>query len=177
MTKYKRPKLEPVVGFSLSRDFNDVVAVDLKAMEKVHILNLVNHATRFSAAAVVKFKKKEEIAEAFIKNWIVILAAPKTILSENGAEFNNELLCELCEQFNVSVKSTAAEAPWSRGIVKRHNAVLGKMINNLLPDNYYQYPIDVIYLGQSVPKTHYIPVTVLVQTNLCLEGIQICDLT
>ena len=45
MTKYKRPKLGPVVGFSLSRDFNDVVAVDLKAMEKVHILHIVDHAT------------------------------------------------------------------------------------------------------------------------------------
>ena len=46
----------------------------------------------------------------------------------NGAEFNNELLCEVCEQFNITMKSTAAEAPWSNGIVERHDAVLGKMI-------------------------------------------------
>ena len=43
--KSKKPKLRPVVGLSLSRDFNDVVAVDLKAMEKVHILHIVDHAT------------------------------------------------------------------------------------------------------------------------------------
>ena len=30
--KYKKPNLRPVIGFSLSRDFSDVVAVDLKAM-------------------------------------------------------------------------------------------------------------------------------------------------
>ena len=46
----------------------------------------------------------------------------------NGAEFNNELLCEVCEQFNITMKSTAAEAPWSNIIVERHDAVLGKMI-------------------------------------------------
>ena len=62
--KYKKPKLRPVVGFSISRDFS-VVAVDLKAMEKVHNLHIVDHATRFSVAVVVKSKKKEEIAEAF----------------------------------------------------------------------------------------------------------------
>ena len=142
--KYKKPKLRPVVGFSLSRDFSDVVAVNLKAIEKVHILHIVDHATQFSVAAVVKSKRKEESAEAFIKNWIAIFGAPKTILLDNGGEFNNELLHELCEQLNISVKSTAAEASWSNSIVERHNAVLGKMINKLLLDNYSQYPIDVI---------------------------------
>ena len=65
-------------------------------------------------------------------------------MSDNGRKFNNKLLRELCEQFNISVKSIAAEEPWSNCIVERHNAVLGKMINNLLLDNYSQYPIDVI---------------------------------
>ena len=55
-------------------------------MEKVHILHIVDHATRNSAAAVVRSKKKEEIAEAFIKNWIAIFTVPKTILSDNGGE-------------------------------------------------------------------------------------------
>ena len=45
----------------------------------------------------MKSKKKEEIAEAFINNWIAIFGAPKIILSDNGGEFNNELLRELCE--------------------------------------------------------------------------------
>ena len=61
--QYKKPKLRPVVGFSLSKDFNDVVAVDVKAMEMGHILHIVEHATRFSAEAVVKSKHKEEMAE------------------------------------------------------------------------------------------------------------------
>ena len=55
--EYKKSKLRSVVGFSLSIEFN-VVAVDMKAMEKVHILHIVDHATRFSAAALVKSKKK-----------------------------------------------------------------------------------------------------------------------
>ena len=55
--KYKKPKSRPVVGLYLSRDFSDLVAVDLKAMEKVHILRIVDHATQFSAAAAVKSKK------------------------------------------------------------------------------------------------------------------------
>lgn len=32
---------------------------------------------------------------------------------------------------NTTMKSTAEKAPWSNGIVERHSAVLGKMINKL----------------------------------------------
>ena len=56
--KYKKTKLRPSVGFSLSKDFNDVVAVDLKPTNGIHILHIIDYTTRFSAAAVVKSKKK-----------------------------------------------------------------------------------------------------------------------
>ena len=127
-------------------------------MKKVHILHIVDQATWFSEIAVMKSKKKEEIADTLKKNWITIFGTPKTILSDNGEEFNNELLCELCEQFNISVKS-AAEAPWHNGIGEQHNAVLGKIINKLLLDKYSQYPTDVIFpwgvSGKSALHTCY----------------------
>ena len=105
-------------------------------MEKVNLLHIVYHGTQFRAAAKVKSKKKEETAEAFIKNWTAIFGDPKTILPHNAWEFNNELLSELCEKFNIKVKSTPAQAPWSNGTVEQHNVVPGKMINKLLLDNY-----------------------------------------
>ena len=83
---------------------------------------------------MVKSKKKEDIAEAIIKNWIAIWC-PRVILSDNEGEFNNELLREVCEQFNITMKSTAAEAPGSNGIVEQHNAVLRKVIKKLKLDN------------------------------------------
>ena len=71
--------------------------------------------------------------------------------NHTGREFNNELLHELCEQFNISVKSRAAEAPWSNGTVEQYNAVLGK-ISKLLLDNYSQYPTDFIVSWAVIAK-------------------------
>ena len=82
--KYKKPKLRQVVSFSLSKDFNDVVGADLKSINGILILHMNDHATRFSAASVVKSKKKEEVVDAFIKHWIAIFGAPATIFSDNG---------------------------------------------------------------------------------------------
>ena len=143
--KYKKPKLRPAVGFSLSKDFH-VVAVDLKQIVKTCILHLFDQAKRYSAAAMVKSKKKEDIAEAIIKNWIAISGAPQLYCQIMGGEFNHELFREVCEQFNITIKSTVAEAPWFNGIVEQHNAVLEKIIKKLKLDNNNIYSIDDIVL-------------------------------
>ena len=56
---HKCPHAQPVVGLSMAIEFNEVVAMDLKVIEKKLVLHLIDHVTRFSAAAVVKSKKKE----------------------------------------------------------------------------------------------------------------------
>ena len=42
-------------------------------------------------------------------------------LSDNGGEVNNKLLCKVCEQFNITMKSKAAKGPWSNDIVEKRN--------------------------------------------------------
>ena len=69
--KYKKTKLRPVVSRSLLKDFNDIVAADLKSINGILILLMIYHATRFGVAAVDKSKKKE-VVDAFIMHWIAI---------------------------------------------------------------------------------------------------------
>ena len=38
---------------------------------KSNVLHIIDHAPSFSAATLVKSKKKEEIAKVIIKNWII----------------------------------------------------------------------------------------------------------
>ena len=54
---------------------------------------------------------------------ITIFGALRVILLHNGGEFNNELLREVCEQFNITMKSTVAEALLSNGTVEQNNAL------------------------------------------------------
>ena len=62
--KYKKAPLKPEVGFSLWRDFNDVISMDLKETDGFKILQLINHATRYSAVTIVKSRQKGEIVKA-----------------------------------------------------------------------------------------------------------------
>ena len=66
------------------------------------------------------------------------------IISDNGGEFNNSLFKHMAEMFNINVKPTAAESPWSNGMVEWHNATLAKTIDKLILEHNSRYPIDII---------------------------------
>ena len=59
---------------------------------------------------------------------VATFGTPRSVLSDNGGEFDNKLLREVAELLGTSVATTAAESPWSNGIVERHNAVIGNMV-------------------------------------------------
>ena len=40
------------------------------------------------------------------------------VLVDNGGEFNNGEFTSLCENFNINIKTTAAESPWSNGLIE-----------------------------------------------------------
>ena len=63
----------------------------------IKILHMVEHATRFSCGSS-KSKHKDEIVKAIFQHWIVLFGPPNQILSDNGGQFNNELLREMSDQ-------------------------------------------------------------------------------
>ena len=133
--EYSRPGPRPAVGFPHALRFNETVAMDLKFFNGKIILHLIDHLTRFSAAVVCKSKEPKEIVSGIIKCWISIFGPPMKFLTDNGGEFANELFVELAESFNIKILTTAAESPWSNGLVERHNATLAEVLHKVLAEN------------------------------------------
>ena len=38
------------------------------------------------------------------------------------------------DNFNINTKTTAAESPWSNGLIERHNSVLGNIVNKMMSE-------------------------------------------
>lgn len=125
--EYKKPGPRPVVGLPLATKFNEVVAMDLKMIDNKWVLHLIDHVSRYSAASFVSSKKPEEIIKAICRIWIQVFGPPASFLTDNGGEFSNENFKSMCENLSISVKTTAAESPWSNGLCERHNAVLNEI--------------------------------------------------
>ena len=133
--RHRRRLPRPVVGFGMARDFNDVVALDLKQWGPgVWFCHMIDLATRYSACVVVKSKDKQTILRAIMTGWIARFGAPGQFLSDNGGEFNNEEFREMAEAFNIRVSTTAAESPWSNGINERYNGVIASTVKKVMDD-------------------------------------------
>ena len=124
--KYKPAPLKPAVSLPLATRFNHVVCLDLKehVQGKQWILHMIDAATRYSAARWIKSKRKEIIAAKLFEMWISYFGKPKTLMSDNGGEFDNSLYKEVSQILGIEVIMPPGESPFSNGIVERHNKVL-----------------------------------------------------
>ena len=132
--RFRKPPSRPVVGFPLASEFNQTVAMDIKYINSQPVLHMIDHASRFSTACLLRNKKTETVIQAVMQNWIQIFGQPQSFLTDNGGEFVNSQLLELAEKFNISLKTTAAESAWSNGMCERHNAVIEDMVNKVQAD-------------------------------------------
>ena len=134
--KFKKPPLKPIVGFPGAAKFNELVCMDLKEHEhaKVWILHLIDAASRYSAACLIKSKRKEVVVAAIFRIWITYFGSPVKFLNDNGGEFANDVFREMNEKLGVITETTAAESPFSNGIVERHNGILYEAMMKTMKD-------------------------------------------
>ena len=132
--EYRKPVPTPAVGLPHAVRFNETVAMDLKFFKGHIILHMIDHLTRFSAAVICKSKEAKEIIAGIFKCWIGVFGPPERFLTDNGGEFANYHFLELAEKYNIRVMTTAAESPWSNGLVERHNATLAEMLHKVWED-------------------------------------------
>ena len=132
--RHKRVEPKPIVSISMATQFNDVVAMDIKEIHGKKVLHMIDHATRYSVAAVLKNKESCEIVSHVFKYWVSYFGAPRSFLTDNGREFDNMEFREMAQNLNSIVRTTAAFSPWSNGLNERHNGILGEMVKKTLED-------------------------------------------
>ena len=71
------------------------------------LLVITEYLTKYPYVAAIKSKTAEEIAEK-LWNYIAIFGAPKIILSDQGNEFNNQLVNKLISAVGAEHKITSA---------------------------------------------------------------------
>ena len=132
--RYKKSEPRPIVGFSLGSYFNETVSMDIKEINGIKVLHMIDHGTRYSVAVRIKSKEASEIIDVIFKYWIAYFGTPTSFLTDNGREFNNSLFRDMAQNLNIIVRTTAAQSPWSNGLNERHNGLLGESVKKTLED-------------------------------------------
>ena len=124
------------VGLPMASYFQQRVAMDLKQHNGKILIDLIDLATRLSAAAVIPNKNRETFIKKIFEMWISVCGKSREFLTENGGKFANAGFLEMAEQLGIDVKITAAESAWSNRVVEKHNFVIGDKIRADASINY-----------------------------------------
>ena len=96
------------------------------------ILVLTDHFTRWQDAIPLPDATAPIIAEALDSRVFCYFGLPEEIHSDRGAQFEGDLMTELCDWWRVRKTRTTAYHPQSNGVVERGNRTLGDALRTLL---------------------------------------------
>ncbi len=93
-----------------------------------YLLVAIDYLSCFCILQPIPNKKAETIVSVIFEHIICTFTTPKTIITDNGTEFNNNVLEELCKIYNVKKVNVLTYKLQANGVVGRLNR---KVINCL----------------------------------------------
>jgi len=115
-----------------------VVAVDLvgpmplSARGNTWILVLTDHFTRWADALAIPDASTPTVARALDQNVFCYLGLPELIHTDQGAQFQSQLMGHLCRIWGVNQSWTTPYHPQENGVIERNNRMLGDALRSLL---------------------------------------------
>lgn len=98
------------------------------------------------------------MSRAFVAGWLVHHGYPRRLLADLGPEFDGNLWRTMGGRFNIGIESTAAQAHFFDGIVKRFNVTLKTMLHRMrldIPSSPFQELLDLSCLEKNSMGTHH----------------------
>lgn len=97
-----------------------------------YILTIQCRLTKFIILSPLKTKSAEEIAQAIFDNSNHLHGFPKTILTDNGSEYKNEIVHEILKICQVEHKFSTSYHPQTIGDLERNHRVLNEYLRNYI---------------------------------------------
>ena len=95
-------------------DFNSIVTLDLKEMDKKYILWIVCAFTRMMIGVVLKDKKAETILKRLELEWCMKFGYSVVgFYADNCGEFRNYKMEEFVSKLGMKIEFSPSYSPWS----------------------------------------------------------------
>ncbi len=110
------PRPEPILEYPLPNRPWDFVSMDLLQLSagnqgSKYLSVCVDHLSRYVVLAPIKDKSLNSVAHALITHLFCPYSTFRVLLSDNGAEFRNQVLAEICNQFGIKQCFTVSYHP------------------------------------------------------------------
>lgn len=105
-----------------------------KSHNNVYILTFIDHFTKWADAVALPNKEAHTVAKALVEKIFVQVGCVLQLVSDQGKEFDNNLMMEICHLLKISKTRTTPYKPSTNAAVERlHRSMhpmFGKMVND-----------------------------------------------
>ena len=121
--------------------------MDLKIWPKHNtiILYIIDVFTRFTQAFIIPDKSADAVIKPLLDSWILnLFGAPKNIIFDNGLEFMNSKMRDLCKNFNIRMFTTATYSPYQNGLCERNHQIVDEIVKKMMTGGQYSRVKDAL---------------------------------
>lgn len=134
----KDPNKAPLVNITTTFPL-EMVCMDFLSVEQSqggygNILVITDHFTKYAVAVPTKNQTAKTTAEAFYNNFISNFGMPSKIHSDQGGNFESDIIKELCKILGIQKSRTTPYHPMGNGATERLNRTLISMLGTLKPE-------------------------------------------
>lgn len=141
MNKHAPGTKEKFVETTTPANTFDIVSIDtvgplpLSAKGNRYILTLQCDLSKFVVCAPMPNKEANCVAKTFVEYFVLLYGIPKTIKSDLGTEFVNEVMKQICEVLRIKhIKSTSYHHETLGGVERMHR-VLNEYLRSSIDQN------------------------------------------
>lgn len=125
----------PLVSITSSYPL-ELVCMDYLSLEPCkggigNVLVITDHFTRYAIAIPTRNQTAKTTADAFFNNFIVHYGFPAKIHTDQGANFESEMIRDLCELAGITKSRTSPYHAMGNGMTERFNRTLIGMLGTL----------------------------------------------
>lgn len=103
-----------------------------------YILTMIDGFSRYVQMAPLTEHTAETVAQAMIDKWISVFGFPMELYTDQGREFQSDLMKVFCRQFEIAKQRTSPYHPQSNSVLERYHSQLGAMLRMYIEASQYK---------------------------------------
>ena len=126
---------------------------------KRFILTMRDRSSGLLATSAIPNKKAQTMRDSIVSGWIAHYGVPQIILTDNGKEFKNRLICATFEQLNIDHRFTDTYSPSTNGMIERAHRSINVALRSLDNPTNWAYHLPLITNALNNQRVSHSPFT------------------